>query len=81
MSSRALRKLQKQREEERQAIGEQDNEATSSEDVASPLQPKASGFAMLAEVETGDDEDDDNDHLNEVADVREVHEGYVDIPA
>lgn len=62
MSSRALRRAQKELEE-RQRLEQlgQDEESDHSEDQHPPTKPKASLFAMLADAEGGESQDDDDD--------------------
>ena len=65
MSSRALRKAQRQREEQQfrdQQLEAEEKESTEEEDTAPRVQNKASAFDLLGQVQDElDDESDEND--------------------
>lgn len=60
MSSRALRKAQREREEQEQLQKLQQQEEEESEEEYVPAPAKKSAFAMLGEEEDNDDEDDED---------------------
>lgn len=60
MSSRALRKAQREREEQEQLQKLQQQEEEESEEEYVPVPAKKSAFAMLGEEEDNDDEDDED---------------------
>ncbi|PYI35103.1 Nulp1-pending protein [Aspergillus indologenus CBS 114.80] len=76
MSSRAIRKLQKQREQQIQA--EQANDSSSDDELVSrPAKPKLNAFDLLNSFGDGDEEEDDDDDHN---DADEQSENEVEVP-
>lgn len=82
MSSRALRKAQKERERQELDATAGISEDGASDDEAQAPRGKASAFAMLAESGMGDEEDeedeDDADKLTSAANTQTPSEKYVD---
>ncbi|RAK82405.1 transcriptional repressor TCF25 family protein [Aspergillus fijiensis CBS 313.89] len=79
MSSRAIRKLQKQREQQIQA--EQENDGSSDDELVSrPAKPKLNAFDLLNSFGDGDDEEDDDDDDDAHADEQSEKEVEVSEP-
>ncbi|PLB46921.1 Nulp1-pending protein [Aspergillus steynii IBT 23096] len=63
MSSRAIRKLQKLRDQELQQAEQEDHDSSEDEPVARPSKPKLNAFDLLNAAE--DEEDDDDSNVND----------------
>jgi hypothetical protein len=80
MSSRALRKAQREREEQEQLekLQQQEEEEEESEEEDAPVPVKKSAFAMLEEVDDDDDDDDGNQEPEDEGGVAVVEEPVVE---
>ncbi|KAF9892718.1 hypothetical protein FE257_001120 [Aspergillus nanangensis] len=82
MSSRAIRKLQKLREQELQQAEQDDNDLSDDEPVYRPSKPKLNAFDLLNAVEDGNDDDEqDSDDHQEISEPVTVTQAANDIPA
>ncbi|KAL4781893.1 transcriptional repressor TCF25-domain-containing protein [Aspergillus varians] len=63
MSSRAIRKLQKLREQELQQAGQDTQDSSEDEPISRPSKPKLNAFDLLNAADEDDDEDEDEQHF------------------
>ncbi|KAK1141204.1 hypothetical protein N8T08_009243 [Aspergillus melleus] len=65
MSSRAIRKLQKLRDQELQQAEQEDRDSSEDEPVARPSKPKLNAFDLLNAADDDDNDDNDDEQVSE----------------